>query len=135
MLATDPSTIAASLIENKEFILKLRQEVFRPIEKNEILGKLVDEIREVISELIHYQLEHELRELIEDNNRILKEIQSSMMKREPGPSLQEVTEEMSFSEVHKLMSEERHRIQDQINDASLDKSISAFVELKVETIE
>ncbi len=135
MLATDPSTIAASLIENKEFILKLRQEVFRPIEKNEILGKLVDEIREVISELIYYQLEHELRELIEDNNRILKEIQSSMMKREPGPSLQEVTEEMSFSEVHKLMSEERHRIQEQINDASLDKSISAFVELKVETIE
>ena len=33
------------------------------------------------------------------------------------------------------MNEERHRIQEQINDASLDKSISAFVELKVETIE
>ncbi len=33
------------------------------------------------------------------------------------------------------MNEERQRVQQQINDASLDKSISAFVELKVETIE
>jgi hypothetical protein len=58
-----------------------------------------------------------------------------MMKRDTGESMQEMSEEMSFTEVHKLMSEERQRIQEQINDASLDKSISAFVELKVETIE
>jgi hypothetical protein len=50
---------------------------------------VVEEIRDVIVELIQYQLEHELRELIEDNNRILKEIQSSMMKQS-GPSVQEV---------------------------------------------
>lgn len=57
------------------------------------------------------------------------------MMKQSGQSIQEVSEEMSFTEVHRLMSEERHRIQEQVNDASLDKSISAFVELKVETIE
>ena len=64
------------------------------------------------------------------------EIKDSMNRPSAHKTIHDV-EEASFSEVHKLMDEERKKVSlpEEFNDASLDKSISAFVELKVETIE
>ena len=63
------------------------------------------------------------------------EIKDSLGRPSAHQNIHDV-EEASFSEVHKLMDEERKKINmpEEFNDASLDKSISAFVELKVETI-
>ena len=74
---------------------------------------------------------------MEDNNRILKEIRDSMASEQRHRPLHEISEDVSFTEVHRLMDEERKKapIAEEIDDASLDRSISAFVELKVETIE
>jgi hypothetical protein len=66
------------------------------------------------------------------------EIKDSLLKQDNDRPLHEINEEdISFSEVHRIMDEERKKLTfpEEINDASLEKSISAFVELKVETIE
>ena len=46
----------------------------------------------------------------------------------------EILQDISFNEVHRVMEEERKKIMngnEELTDANLQKSISAFVELKV----
>ena len=60
--------------------------MLRPEGSGEALAKVVEEVRDAIIELIRMQLEGELRELVEDNNRILREIQSSLIRPQVIPS-------------------------------------------------
>ena len=68
--------IGDHLLSDKKFVHRLRTFLINePLSSssNQIpLEKVIEEVRELLHELIQHQLEVELREIIEDNNRILK---------------------------------------------------------------
>lgn len=74
--------VAQMLLRDREFIQSVKEQVMGTNQKGRsVIDVLVDELKELITELIHCQLESELKELVEDNNRILREIQQTMVRR------------------------------------------------------
>lgn len=91
---------------------------------------------ELIEHLIKLKLEKEMSELIEDNNRILQEIKKNFESNsKQNPSKIEIREKAeeeiegigggaSFTDIHNLIAEERKKMNEQFNDADLERSIS-----------
>ena len=67
-------------------------------------------------------------ELIDDNNRILEQISNNLSKN--NNSLEEKQFEnkhdASFSDIHKLINEEKKKALEGMNDADIEKSISVM---------
>ena len=67
-------------------------------------------------------------DLIDDNNRILEQINSNINKNNINNEEKNIENkhDASFSDIHKLINEEKKKALDGMNDAQFEKSISVI---------